>query len=109
MNDNAYPRKPKPDRRKLLVGQRRLVRVPVDIEVIARQLLRPSGSSRLEVMDGIPPNSIFITAYYSPESQDAFFVFAHELFEKIEFGEVLPVKHLTMEEIDLLRDKETNY
>lgn len=88
-------------REQLLRKERRMICVPVNIEVVAKHLLRPQENRRLEIVEGLPPDSIFITAFYSMEYMDPFFVFAHELFEEVPESERLPIKSIVMKEVNL--------
>lgn len=77
--------------------ERRMVRVPIDMEMLALSLLNPSQTHRIRVTDEVPVDAVFVDAYYAPESRDAFFVFAHELFNIVPAGEMLPVRDTKIE------------
>lgn len=78
---------------------RQMVRVPISLDLLAKHLLNSHVISKLEVAEGIPADSIFITAYNSMETMDTFFIFAHELFEEVAEGSALPIKDIVIKEI----------
>ena len=95
----------KQSREQILRKERRLVRVPVDIEILAKSLIDPNPDYRLGLASTIPANSVFITAYYSPEYMNAFFVFGHELFDEVPEGEALIVKEVAIQKVKLNDDE----
>lgn len=88
-------------REQILRKERRLVRVPVTIEMLVKNILRPQDNYRYQLVSGIPSDSVFITAYLGLNEYTTFFVFAHELFEEIPEGETLPVKDVVLKEVKL--------
>jgi hypothetical protein len=92
-------------REQILRKERRLVRVPVDIEILAKGLIDPNPDYRLGLASTIPANSVFITAYYSPEYMKAFFVFGHELFDEVPEAETLTIKEVPIQKVKLNDDE----